>query len=238
MKIIKNKENLGFAGGNNVGIEFVLNNHEVDYIFLLNNDTIVDSEFLNESIKSFEVNEKIGIVGSKILYYNNPDKIQSEGGKINFWTGRLYYFNGLKRNTNFEVDVINGCGFLVKKEVFNEIGLLDPSYFLYYEETDYCIRAKKRNICVICNPNSKIYHKIHASSGGAVNNPLIYYWTRNQILFMRKNASLYHWITFPTFFIFICLFRIVKHIRKMNIELLKYMVKGVIDGVRGKGGKL
>ncbi len=200
MILIKNKNNYGFAGGNNAGIKFALSVLNPDYVLLLNNDTVVDKRFLDELVKVAESDEKIGIVGPKILYYNNPKIINSAGGRVN-WKLGLGENIGIgevdkgQHNEVRDVDYAHGAGMLIKTEIFHKIGLLNENFFILLEDTDFCIRAKQANYKVLYYPYTRIYHKEGASRGekSAIS---LYYQNRNRILFSRKYSK--KWIPYVT----------------------------------------
>jgi GT2 family glycosyltransferase len=189
--LIENKENLGFVGGNNVGLHHTLN-RDVDYVLLLNNDTIVDSRFLVELIKVLEVDRKIGIASPLIFYYDTPDEIWAAGAAINWANG---FTERLRAGDTaddgepvFDVDFVSGCALLAKREVIEATGLLDADFFLYYEEIDWCVRAHKKGYRIVCVPQARIWHKVSKSIG--VSSPLVsYYMTRNALLFLKKHLS-------------------------------------------------
>lgn len=204
--VLENKENLGFAGGNNVGIRFALN-QGADYILLLNNDTIVEPDFLNTLIRVAETDERIGILGPKIYFFSDPSRFWHIGGKIDWRLGRASYrgygqIDYGQLDMIEDVDYVTGCALLVKKDVFETVGLLDEQYFLYYEEIDFCIRAKKVGFRVVYVPEAKIWHKAFASSGGETAPIYVYYTTRNRLLFMRKYMTDSRWILFLICFFF------------------------------------
>ena len=148
MEIIENRENLGFAEGNNVGMRYAFNVLNPDYILLLNNDTAVDKGFLGELVKVIERDERIVFVGPKIYYYYyRTDMIYYTGTKINYWflhskggKGKIDegQFDNLK-----EVDTLSGCAILLKSTLLKSVGELDPEYLAYYEEIDWYMRAKR-----------------------------------------------------------------------------------------------
>jgi len=193
-KIILNLENSGFAEGNNIGIRYALRYSSPNYLLLLNNDVIVDKEFLSYLVAFAEENETIGITGPKIFYYDRNgrrDVIHSAGGKIDFNKGLAPMIGISEADTGQfdsirEVDYVEGACLLVKKKVVDEVGLLDSHYHLYWEETDYCIRAKRRGYRIVFVPSSKIWHKIGATTNSSMR---LYYMTRNRFWFMKKNAS-------------------------------------------------
>jgi hypothetical protein len=168
-RIIENKENLGFAEGNNVAMREVMKVGKSKYVLLLNNDTVVDKEFLSELVKTGESDEKVGIVGSILYYYDEPDKIWRSGGKMNWLTGKPNhifrdYKDKEKISIESKVEHVVGCSFLIKLDILKKIGLLDKLYFCYFEETDLCIKANKLDYRVYLNTKSKVWHKVSKSS--------------------------------------------------------------------------
>ncbi|NJE08449.1 glycosyltransferase family 2 protein [Thermococcus sp. M39] len=191
--LIRNKGNYGFAGGNNIGIKFALSVLNPEYILLLNNDTVVDRNFLIEMVKVAESDEKIGVVGPKIYYYDMDSRIAFTISKLILWKGKekRYGAGEIDKgqwNKITEGDKIEGSCMLIKKEVFSKIGFFDEKFFCYWEETDLCFRAKRNNYKLIYVPTAKIWHKIAASSGGKFSPFYIYYMTRNRLWFLRKHT--------------------------------------------------
>lgn len=195
MILLKNKKNYGFAGGNNVGIKFALSVLNPDYVLLLNNDTVVDPNFLAELVKVVESNEKIGIVGPKIYYYDyngRSDVINFTGADLILWRGteKRYGFNEVDRgqwDKLMSIGKIEGSCMLIRKEVLEQIGLFDEKFFCYWEETDLCFRAEKKGYELTYVPTAKIWHKVASSSGGTLSSFHIYYMSRNKLWFLRKN---------------------------------------------------
>lgn len=189
--LLENKENLGYAEGNNVGIRYALMNG-AEYIFLLNNDTVVDSQILNSFIDVVNLYPEAGIFGAKIYYYSDPNKIWFAGGKLDSVSMRFLHIgmnqiDSEKFNRIQEIDYACGCALFIKKEVIDRIGLLEPSFFLTYEETDWCYRAKALGFKILLSPQLKVWHKISVSFGGN-NSPLYtYFFTRNRLLWAKRN---------------------------------------------------
>src|SRR3989338_7606720 len=134
--LIKNKENLGFTGGNNVGIKKALE-HNADYVLLLNNDTIVEPDFLGTMVGVAEQDASIGIIGPKIYYYSLPYVIWSAGGKYISFLGKartngINQTDGPEYNVQKKVSWVTGCAMMIKREVFEKIGLLKEQYFSNY----------------------------------------------------------------------------------------------------------
>jgi GT2 family glycosyltransferase len=190
--LIKNSENLGFTGGNNVGIHKALEDG-ADYTLLLNNDTEVAADFLYLLVKASESNTRIGIAGPIIYYYEQPRTIWSAGGKLNS-SGRSWmigldeYDTGQYGRDYRSVDFVTGCAMLVKNDVMNTVGILDDRFFAYYEETEWCTRVRKAGFMIVNVPNAKIWHKMPLDKRDS--SPLVhYYMTRNRLLFLKASRA-------------------------------------------------
>jgi len=196
--LIKNENNYGFAGGNNIGIKFALSVLNPDYILLLNNDTVVEKRFLDELIKIAEENEDIGAVGSALYFYDLPNTIQTVGGKINKWTGRREHMKGehaipqtYKKRGYVIVDFVPAASLLIKKEVIKNAGMLDEEYFLYVEDVDWCFRIKQKGYNIASALRSLVWHKVSASTGGIDNPKTFYYVLMGNLRFIRKHGKNY-----------------------------------------------
>ncbi|QQG43522.1 MAG: glycosyltransferase family 2 protein [Candidatus Daviesbacteria bacterium] len=187
--LIVTQKNLGFTGGNNVGIKYVLE-RGAEYILILNPDTVVEKNavenLLNETKKY-----QSGIIGPKI-YFGTGKKIWYAGGILDM-RNVLGKHRGVDEldsgqyNQAEETDYVTGAAMLISAKVFNKIGLFDERYFLYYEDADFCMRAKQAGFKVWYTPNSLIHHKNARSTG--LGSPLQdYYITRNRMLFASKFA--------------------------------------------------
>lgn len=157
---LKTSHNLGFAGGNNLGIKRALR-AGVDYVVLLNNDTVVGPTAIKKMVATFEKRKEIGVVGPVIKHQTKRGMRFDYGGKINWLLGRTYHLNRLDHRDKQlqERDFVSGCCLMVKKDVLNKIGLLNEQYFLYLEDVEFCTRAKRRGFKVLINPQTKIFHK-------------------------------------------------------------------------------
>jgi len=206
LKIIKNKKNLGFAEGNNVAIRWGLKN-DFDYFLLLNNDALAGKNLLVQLIKEAERCSQAGVFSPKIYFapgfeyhkqkYKKRDRgrvIWYAGGRID-WDNVLFSHRGVDEidkgqyQEAEETAFATGCCMFVKKEVFQKIGLFDKRYFLYLEDADLSVRAKKAGFKVFYLPKGKVWHKNASSSqvGGELQD---YYFTRNRLLFACEHASL------------------------------------------------
>ena len=206
VKYIRSEQNLGFAGGNNLGIK----NSTGDYIMFLNNDTEVDPGFLEPLVQLFESNPYAGLASSKILYHNSADLIQYAGStNINPFTGRNKRIGFMEKDSGQyesvrETDLGHGAAMMVPRKVIDKIGAMPEFFFLYYEEVDWCESIKRAGYKIYFVPQSRVYHKESMSVGK--NSALkTYYLTRNRLLFMRRNTSGYIKLLWIVFFVVISL---------------------------------
>ncbi len=231
--LIKNERNYGFAEGNNIAIRFALKIPNVEYLLQLNNDTVVDHEFLKELVNVAESDVNVGVVGAVNYYYDHPEKIWFAGGKINFWNGKISKIgeNGKQEMSN-EADYVAGSCILIKKEVIEKVGMLDKAYFAYWEDTDWCIRVHKANYRVLYVPKAKIWHKV-SSTAKKINGFSEYYETRNTFLFIKKNCT---WIQYVSFLLYFFGFKFWLTngqllICQKNASALLNFYKGIKDGL-------
>lgn len=190
--LIQAGENLGYAGGNNVGIRYALEKGG-DYIILLNNDTIVDPEFVTELVKVATSGASAEILNAKIYFYDQPDVLWCCGTRFSLrsgWSRQIGY--GERDNGQYdsiqEVDVPCGCAMMVPRSLCERVGLLNEEYFCYVEEAEWALRAKKEGFRVIYVPGAKVWHKVGASSDGMKSGAYIYYALRNTLRCLRDNA--------------------------------------------------
>jgi GT2 family glycosyltransferase len=187
--VIENPQNLGFTGGNNVGIRHALATG-ADYVLLLNNDTEVAPDFVRCLLAAAQADPAVGIAGPLIYYHSQPDVLWSAGGAIDWRRGSTWMVGLDERDTGQfgtepqEVDFVSGCAMLVRKSVLERVGLLDERFFAYYEETEWCARTRRAGYKIVRVPRSRIWHKI--SPERRADSPIVhYYMTRNQLLFLR-----------------------------------------------------
>lgn len=236
--VIKSEKNLGFAGGNNLGIEIAMSDC-AEYVMLLNNDTIVESDFLIHLYETFNYDKNVGIVGCKINYYNNKNIINYGGGEIVWNKFTTVFFDTDKVDTNDkgvkEITFVSGCAMMISRSTIEKIGMLDHSYFMYYEDTDYCAKAMQAGFKLLYQPKSKIYHKISSSSGGDLS-PFVLYWsTKNRQKFRKKfakNVSILNRVYFDIFNFISRIIRIILYLLKGEKEKGISILKGYLDGFK------
>lgn len=170
--IIKNEKNYGFSEGNNIAIRYALKNLTQDYILLLNNDTVVDKNFLTELIKVAKSNENICIVGPKIYYYDYNGKnniIWSAGGDIFWWREIVYSHRGLNKEDVGQYDLIknldwtSGAALMIKTSFLKEHSLLNSKYFFGGEDVELCMTVRNKGLNIVFVPTSKVWHKVGIS---------------------------------------------------------------------------
>ncbi len=188
--LLQTGKNLGYAGGNNVGIEYALK-QGTDLVLLLNNDTIVDRNFISALLKSSEEHKNVGIFGAYPLRFVDPEKLDHLGGK---WNSSKASFDliGLGASKGFRteepVDYVCGCSILVRRQVFEKVGLLEPTFFLFWEEADFCMRAKKAGFEMGISYEAQLLHKVSASFVGGTPHKTYFFW-RSRFLWIERNCS-------------------------------------------------
>ena len=162
--LIESGKNLGFAGGNNIGIQYALAKG-AEYIWLLNNDTVPASNALSALVTKALTDQRIGGVASICYYASAPSTVQAWAGtRINLWIG--YARNSTKPHADDWFHALYGASLLISRSAFEGVGLLDDGFFLYWEETEFCLRLRKRGWRLAAAPNSRVLHKVNASTEG------------------------------------------------------------------------
>ena len=188
-EIIAIETDRGYAGNNNVGLTAALA-YESEWILILNEDTILDPACLQELVTAGEADSAIGIVGPMVFHHDEPDVIQSAGGRLGrFWESIHIGVNETNSN-QFEqvrqVDWISGCALLVRRRLVEQIGMLDERFYYYWEETEWCLRARKAGWRIVHVPSAKLWHKgVRRDYTPSPN--VTYYSTRNRFLMMSKH---------------------------------------------------
>ena len=229
------EENLGFSGGNNVGIRYAIRKG-AEFVCLLNNDTVVEPNFLDKmiSVSSFD-----SVIYGKIKFFKDPDKIWFAGGRYNRWTGKTVHFRyneidsrqGHQKTDDEDCNFVTGCLLLIPTSVIEKVGLLSEHYFLYYEDTEYSLRLSEYEIQMKYAPEAVIYHKVSASTQKAPDRTL-YYSVRNSLLLISEHEkglrklSAYSCVT-------------ARYIRRILKRQYKYRVvrTAYLDWFKGKYGE-
>lgn len=202
VKLIRSAQNLGFAGGNNLGVACA----QGEYLLFLNNDTEVDPGFLEPLVRLFEQNGQAGIASPKILFFNSKNVIQYAGSHgVNTWTGRSITVGQLEpdrgqHNHSGPTQLADGAAMMVPRRVVEAVGLMPEMYFLYYEELDWCEMIKRAGYTCHYVAEATVYHK-ESMSVGKASVLKTYYMNRNRLLFIRRNFN--GWARLTSIFVFV-----------------------------------
>lgn len=239
--VIPVEKNLGFAEGNNVGIRYALGTGS-KMVLLLNNDTIVHSDLLKNLVETACGDNLLGIVGGKIYYHDAPNTLWFAGGHLEIDKAFGTHLGlGKRDDGSFELatqsDYITGCCLLAKREVFESVGLLDAHLFLYFEDADFCVRARNAGYTVIFQPRAVLYHKV--SNSTRHDSPIyIYFNLRNKILFLRKHSTFKKWFKHTPYLVYFYIRQIARLIFKWHdLRGARAAYLGLLDGLRNFTGQ-
>jgi len=228
VKFLFSEENLGFAGGNNLGIEVA----KGDYLLFLNNDTEVHPSFLRPLIEAFE-NPDVGMVSPKIKYFGTNIIQYAGNGAISPYTGRssrvgFQVEDQGQHDTATLTEIAHGAAMMISRKVLNEIGLMPELYFLYYEEIDWCESVKNSGYTIRYIPESVVYHK-ESMSVGKKSTIKTYYMMRSRLIFLRRNTKglkklswvlFYALVTFPI--------NSLRYLSKSEFDHMKFYLKSIM----------
>ncbi|MBE2199059.1 MAG: glycosyltransferase family 2 protein [Anaerolinea sp.] len=191
VQVVALRENKGYAGNNNVGIQLAME-QGAEWVFVLNEDTVLHPDCLSLMVQAAVQDPQIGVVGPMVYHYNEPKAIQSAGGRLDrFWQsthiGENETDNG-QFSSPRQVDWISGCAILVKREVIAQLGALDERFFYYWEETEWCLRARRAGWRVLHVPQALLWHK-GVQRDYAPSPNVTYYQTRNRLLALQKHHA-------------------------------------------------
>jgi len=200
--LIRNEQNLGFSGGNNVGLRYARDT-DSKYVLILNNDTAIDPQFVTELVKVAETDPRIAVVGGKVIQLEKPDRIWAVYGAVNFCQQlvKVWGYNQpvAEFSSQKEVDFVVGCGMLLSTDAVADVGEFDELFFAYHDEVDWCKRARDKGYRAVYQPTAIMWHKGCASTGGFASyyNPALRYLVaRNSVLYVKKYARPHEWIKF------------------------------------------
>jgi len=196
VQILDLTQNLGYAGNNNVGIEAALA-EKADWVFVLNEDTVLAPDCLTRLIEAGEQDPSIGVLGPMVYHHGEPTVIQSAGGKLNALWESFHLAQNVEDHGQFRaphrVDWISGCAILVRRAVIEQVGMIDPRYFYFWEETEWCMRASKAGWRIVHEPRAMLWHK-GVQRDYRPKPHVTYYATRNRLLTLAKHhAPVFVW---------------------------------------------
>lgn len=236
--IIELDQNYGFSKANNEGIMWSIANG-IQKILLLNNDTEIETDTIEKMV---EIQERTGgIVVPKVLYADRPDTIWCAGGEFSPII-RKSRQRGLNQtdegqfDENCQCEFANGCCLLLSKEIIDMVGLLDEGFFLYYEDTEYSLRAGGKEILITYCAAAKVYHKVNGSTEGNEKPANVYYITRNWLRCNQRYMSRKKFLWFQIYFFFNRMAWIFIWIMKKKRGMIRAVLRGVHDFKKGIGG--
>ncbi|MES2426045.1 MAG: glycosyltransferase family 2 protein [Bacteroidota bacterium] len=231
---IKSDKNIGFAGGNNLGI----NKAKGDYLLLLNNDTEIAPNLISQLVDEIESDPSIGIISPLILYHDSRDIIQYAGfTEMNYLTCRNAGIGSMDKNIgqydndSRQTGYSHGAAMMCRKKDLEVVGLMAENYFLYYEELDWCEQFRKAGKKIWFTGRTHIFHK-ESISVGKESSIKIFFMTRNRMLFIRRNTGLINTILFSIYYIVLaCPKQIYLYIKKGRKDLVKWVFKALLWNV-------
>jgi len=241
-RLIVSDKNVGFAEGNNIAISYALRASNPDYVLLLNNDTVVDREFLSELVSVAESGPEIGIAGPKTYYYDSKggkNVIRTVGCEMTMWKGmpRILGYGEIERGQYKDVrdvDHVSGACMLIRTDLIRKVGFLDSRLFCYWEENDYCYRSRRIGYRTVVVPDAVIWHKMPTPRKGRES---IYYLTRNRLWIVGAYAERRDLVLFMIYYFTWAIWFNSGYfiIYRRDLKELAFFWKGIIDGIAGQG---
>lgn len=183
INFIKNPKNIGFAAGVNIGIRFALEKM-ADYVFLLNPDAIIEKNTIRGLAGVYKKNQNIGIV-APVIWRKGVEKIWFSGGQISWLRMKALHQREPIQEKTYKTKYVSGCATMIKKEVFKRVGLFDENYFLYYEDADFCLRARKAGFYTVVTGEARAEH---AEKSELDKKSKTYWLVLSGLIFFRKNT--------------------------------------------------
>jgi GT2 family glycosyltransferase len=236
--------NLGFTGGNNLGMRYAVAQN-YPYTFLLNNDTFVEPDFLDPLIQYMDTNTAIGAVQPRIFFHHNRNLIWNNGSFYSPFTGRTYTRSYQRTEPNpdmrpQQVDWITGCAFFIRTEILKQTGLFAENFFIYFEDVDLSFRIKKAGYALCYIPQSVIYHiageshkKPVKGKEGRLSAKVHYLHTRNNIWFLKKHTPIPYLPTVCLYNFFYLIGVMAYFVARLRFQKLQAVWKGIRDGING-----
>jgi len=232
--VIANDSNLGIARSNNRGITAALQ-ADCEYILLINNDTEFDASLIGTLLAQIE-DLQCDMIIPKIMYYDRPDIIWCAGGVFRRWRGHSAIHRGENcRDTGqfdqpCRVDYAPTCCMLIRRQVFESLGLMDPCYFLYFDDTDFCLRALRHGLRLYYTPSAELLHKVSSQTGGRGSTFQTRYQTRSHVYYLAKNFGLLHCLYFLPLYQLKIAVKLLTG--QLSIEKFRVSQTGFWEGVR------
>ncbi len=240
LTLLETGANLGYAGGNNVGIRYALE-HGAEFAGVLNNDAIVDPDFIQPLLIANQQSAGAAITTPMMCETERPDVIWALGADIDWKTAESRRLHAGEARAAWQdrdpqrVDFAVGTALLASRQVWECVGLIDESFFLYYEETDWCVRARRLGVSILATPASCIWHEAGAS-GGRTSPQITYYMTRNALWFLKRNLAGRQQILSLGRMVLRAHWYVLGDMRRDQTARAQARLRGVYDFLRGRSG--
>lgn len=226
---LKNSFNLGYSGGNNTGIKYALENG-AEYVFILNNDATIEKDTLENLIRAGESDFQIGILSPQIIEGDQT----TYGGEVNWLKAELKHIKDPKKDPGY----IPGTAMLVRRNVFEKIGLFDTRYFLYFEDADYSMRAKKAGYKLAVIPRSTISHKTSTTTKKLGAPLLLRYHMRNSLLFNLVHTPSSYKTALHIWALWVSTKQVIKILLRIRPQHSKAVLFGITDFYKERWGEI
>ncbi len=244
--LLKNEDNLGFGRGNNVGLKWVLEHTNAEYLLIFNNDARLQSDTIRKLEGHLDNHPEIGGVIPQIVFTDEPDKVWYARGEVDWKRGggRVRNFRGKidqDRNPS-KVNFATGCAMMLRRKALEQVGGFDPRYFMYEEDIDLSLRLVKSGLWIEYIPNVIVFHRVQGSkrknnepflAPDSPYNPhlsfYMYHMTRNRLLTMYKHARGKNRLQFLTFFPLRWIYKTVQFLLNGRIDAVLAIVSGYLD---------
>jgi GT2 family glycosyltransferase len=231
VEIIENGENLGVAGARNIAMKRAFEKG-AGWVHHLDNDIRVDPDLLTELMSAALADPRIGILGAKIYYHAKPSVLWYAGGNVNYFTGMITH-RGIRTEDRGQFDspedtrYVVGCSFLIGRHVVDAVGPFDLTFTPFYtEDSDMCARALRAGFRVVYVPSAKLWHRVSTSSGGVITPKRVTQKIEYNLIYFKRYARWYHWITIPICIGALTLVYLVREIFKGNFAVIGALWRG------------
>lgn len=229
VEVILCEENLGFAHAVNKGIHFATG-AGADFVLILNNDTIVDAQMIERLVEAMDQYPNVGIAGPVIYYLEPADRVWRFGDRQLFGPPLSWKVSPSRLGSApVKVDYITGCAMLVRKEVLEAIGEFDEDYLMYFEDADFCQRARSAGFEILVIPGAKLWHKVSLSTRKAAPKR-IYHQSRSRVIFLNRHSPHILWVLANLYLWARLILEVERNLFKGNISLIKYALQGMLAG--------
>ncbi len=241
VEVIALGANLGFAGGHNRGLARAFADGD-DAVLLFNNDAEPEPGFLEPLVRACRDHPDVGAVSPKIVLGEDHGRLWYAGGRIDWWRGLAHNVGaGEADDGRFdragETGYATGCAMLITRNAWERVGAMEDAYFLYLEDVEWSVRARRAGLSLRYEPASRIAHASGTTSGGFATDAVQYYFARNRIRLLRKHGRWYHWPTFAPFYARHTTAHAWRALRAGSPGRARALARATRDAIVGRGGR-